>query len=147
MRDPAVPNSAGKAVPNAGHNMNAGVQEAFGGQGLSESMPAYLEILKSLLVDDERLLKKSTAVMMFEPQLSPESQQALYRSQPRAGPASIKHFPPGVTYSWGLGGLLTCEDVNEGQVDYRKKVCLNWSGIPNIFWVSRLEISMLSESD
>jgi len=139
MRDPAVPKSAGKAIPNKGHHMNGGVQEAFGGQGLSGSMPAYLQILKSLLIDDERLLKKSTTVMMFEPQLTPASQQALrelYRSQPAAGPTSIGNFPPGVTYNWGLGGLLTCEDVNEGQVNYRKKGCLNWSGMPNIFWAS-----------
>jgi hypothetical protein len=99
-------------------------------------MPAYLEILKSLLIDDEQLLKKSTTAMMFEPQLTPESQQALqalYRSQPRADPISIRYFPTGVTYRWGLGGLLTCEDVTESQVGYRKKGCLNWSGMPNIF--------------
>lgn len=139
MRDPDVPNSAGKAIPNKGPNMNAGVQEEFGGQGLAASMPAYLEILKSILVDDERLLKKRTTATMFEPQLTSESQkalQALYDSQPAAGPCAVGKFPPGVPYNWGLGGLLTCEDVNEGEVDYRKKGCLNWSGMPNVYWVS-----------
>lgn len=48
----------GKAVPNTGHNMNAGIQEAFGGQGLYGSMSSYLKILKSQLVDDEVLLNK-----------------------------------------------------------------------------------------
>jgi len=138
MRDPAVPDSAGKVIPNKGHNMQASVLEEFGGQGLYGSMPSYLEILKSLLVNDERLLKTATSALMFEPQLTPESQQALqavYRSQPATGPCSIGVFPPEIKYDWGFGGLLTCEDVHDDQVSYRKKGSLNWSGMPNIFWV------------
>lgn len=138
MRDP---DGTGKAIPNKGPNMNAGVQEEFGGQGLFASMPAYLEILKSILVDDERLLNKSTTATMFEPQLTSESQQALqalYDSQPAGGPCAIGKFPPGVPYNWGFGGLLTCADVHEGEVDYRKKGCLSWSGMPNLYWVSEV---------
>jgi CubicO group peptidase (beta-lactamase class C family) len=136
LRDPA---GGGKVVPNKGPNMNAGVQEEFGGQGLSASVPSYLKILTSLLKDDGVLLKKDTTAMMFEPQLSPQGQEALqavYRSQPAAGPCSIGSFPPNIQYNWGLGGLLTMQDVNEGGVDYRKRGCLNWSGMPNLFWVS-----------
>lgn len=76
--------------------------------------------------------------MMFEPRLTAESQQALqtvFRGEPAAGPCSIGSFPPDITYDWGLGGLLTYEDVHDSDVDYRKKGCLNWSGMPNILWV------------
>jgi CubicO group peptidase (beta-lactamase class C family) len=138
MRDPAVLQNAGKAVPNKGHNMQANIQEEFGGQGLYGSMPSYLKILKSVLIDDEQLLKTTTSALMFEPQLTPESQQALqsvFSNQPAAGPCSIGYFPSNIKYDWGLGGILSCEDMHDDQFNYRKKGCLNWSGMSNIFWV------------
>lgn len=139
VRDPNIPNGDGQAVLNRGPNMQAAVQEEFGGQGLSASMPSYLKILQSLLTDDEKLLKKTSTAQMFQPQLTVPSEEALqtvYRSKPTTGPCSIGVFPPDVHYSWGLGGLLTLEDVQDSQADYRRKNCLNWSGMPNIYWVS-----------
>ncbi|KPM39838.1 hypothetical protein AK830_g6733 [Neonectria ditissima] len=122
----------GKAVAYKGPSMMSAIQEEFGGQGLYASMPSYLKILKSLLVDDEQLLGKKTTALMFEPQLTSQSREALqavYRGQPSTGPCSIGHFPPETQYDWGLGGLLTMEDG-----DWRKKGCLNWSGMPNLLW-------------
>ncbi|KAK7409631.1 hypothetical protein QQX98_008146 [Neonectria punicea] len=127
----------GKAIPYKGPSMMMAIQEEFGGQGLYASMPSYLKILKSLLVDDEQLLSKKTAAMMFEPQLTPESREALqavYRGQPTTGPCSIGEFPPDVQYDWGLGGLLTTEDAG-----WRKKGCLN------CFWTDPLAYVALME--
>lgn len=133
VRDKPAPEGTGRAVPFKGPGMTTGALEEFGGQGLSATAPAYLKVLLSLLVDDEVLLKKGTAAQMFQPQLSPEAAaalQAVYDSEPKGGPCAIGHFPPKVQYNWGLGGLLTLEDV-----DYRKKGTLAWAGMPNLFWV------------
>ncbi|KAH8652006.1 beta-lactamase [Ilyonectria robusta] len=124
--------SAGKAIHYKGPNMMMAVQEEFGGQGLYASMSSYLKILKSILVNDEQLLKKETTAIMFEPQLTAESREALqavYQNQPSTGPCSIGSFRPDIQYNWGLGGLLSMEDG-----DWRKKGCMNWSGMPNLLW-------------
>ncbi len=136
IRDPADPQ--GKAQAYSGPDMHSAAETEMGGQGLYASMPSYLKVLHSILVDDEKLLKKETTAMMFQPQLTEDSRaalQALYASRPTRGPCAIGRFPPGVRYDWGLGGLLTMEDVDQEGVTYRKKGCLNWSGMPNLFWV------------
>lgn len=133
IRDKPAPEGSGKAVPFKGPGMTSSAQEEFGGQGLSATMPSYLKVLQSLLLDDEKLLSKETTAKMFQPQLTPESAaalQAVYDSQPKGGPCAIGHFPPNVQYDWGLGGLLTMQDV-----DWRKKGALAWSGMPNLLWV------------
>lgn len=129
IRDPQDPN--GKVQSYTGPDMHSAAETEMGGQGLYASMPSYLKILHSLLADDEKLLRKETTVQMFQPQLSHDSREALqglYASKPTRGPCAIGRFPPAVKYDWGLGGLLTTEDVNEEGVTYRKKGCLNWSG-------------------
>lgn len=139
IRDPAVPDGSGKAVVFKGPNMIAGAAEEMGGQGIFAPLTSILKILHSLLADDEKLLKKEMSAMMFEPQLSEESREALqrlYASEPTKGPISIGKFPPHIRYDWGLGGLLTMEDVEEDGKVWRRKGCLNWSGMLNCFWVS-----------
>jgi CubicO group peptidase (beta-lactamase class C family) len=141
LRDPALPDGSGKAIPFKGPNMIVGATDEMGGQGVFGSLTSYLKILHSLLVDDEKLLKKDTAKLMFEPQLSEESReelQRLYASSPKHGPISIGNFPPSIKYDWGLGGLLTMEDVKEDGQIWRRKHCLNWSGMFNCFWVSNV---------
>lgn len=137
IRDPSDPN--GKAQAFKGPDSHAAAQTEMGGQGLYASVPSYHKILHSLLVDDEKLLKKETTATMFQPQLTKESRaalQAIYTSRPSRGPCAIGRFPPSIKYDWGLGGVLTTEDVNQEGVTYRKAGCLNWSGMPNLFWVS-----------
>lgn len=133
-RDKPAPEGTGLAVPFKGPSMVAGADEEFGGQGLTATMPSYLKVLQSLLVDDGKLLKKETAAQMFTPQLGKESRavlQAEYDASPAIGPTAIGHFPPKKEYNWGLGGLLSMEDI-----DWRKKGALTWSGMPNLYWVS-----------
>ncbi|KAK4935239.1 hypothetical protein LTR10_023666 [Elasticomyces elasticus] len=137
VRDPKVPGGEGKAIPFPQMKVHGVAEEELGGQGLYTSAPSYLKILRSILDDDEKLLSKSTSALMFEPQLSAESQkaiQAVYKSEPKGGPCAIGTFPPNVSYDFGLGGVLTTQDVNEKDVTWRKKGYLNWSGAPNFFW-------------
>ncbi|KAK8131453.1 beta-lactamase family protein [Apiospora sp. TS-2023a] len=108
--------------------MTPGAQEAFGGQGAYASMVDYTEILNSLLVDDERLLKKETTAAMFQPQLSGSPKQALNESM--ANPQwAVGYYPPG-EYNWGLGGLLV-----EGKTEsWRKPGTMLWGGAINSAW-------------
>lgn len=136
LRDPA---GSGKAVPFKGPNPVAGAEEELAGQGLFASAKSYLKILKSVLADDEVLLKKSSTAQMFDPQLTAESQaalQSLYKSQPSRGPCSVGEFPPDLQYNWGISGLLSMEDREKDGVLLRRKGCLNWTGMVNLFWVS-----------
>ena len=55
----------------------AGANDCFGGHGSYASMPSFMKILQSLLRDDEVLLKRETTKMMFEPQLTEESREAM----------------------------------------------------------------------
>lgn len=111
--------------------MAPGAQEAFGGQGAYASMEHYAEILNSLLVDDERLLKKETTAAMFQPQLTGGPRQALNESM--ANPQwAVGYYPPG-EYNWGLGGLLV-----EGKTEcWRKPGTMLWGGAINSAWVRR----------
>ncbi|KAL1615261.1 hypothetical protein SLS56_011885 [Neofusicoccum ribis] len=128
---------SGKAVPFTGPDMSAGALEELGGQGCYASMPSYLKILHSLLADDEKLLRRETAAIMFTPQLTEASQAALqefYTNRPPRGPCSIGHFPSHVKYDWGLGGLLTTQDVVEDGLKWRRAGHLSWAGMFNSSW-------------
>lgn len=140
LRDPKLPDTSGGVIAFPGpKNIMDGALEECGGQGLFASVPSYMKILTSLLLDDEKLLRKVTTALMFEPQLPESSREAiqkLYESEPTTGPCAVGDFPPRGKYSWGLGGCLTMEDLKgeDGNV-WRQKGSLNWSGMLNCFWV------------
>lgn len=110
-----------------------GGKDCFGGHGASASMPDYFKILQSLLVDDEKLLKRSTTAQMFQPQLTKESQAAQKRlmTNPANTMLFVGDFPNHVPLDWGIGGILTTK-ADEG---WRGQNTLIWSGLPNLFWV------------
>lgn len=115
-----------------------GLKEPFGGQGLYSTMTDYTKLLHSLLVDDEKVLKKETAALFFQPQLSPASKASLLKLM--TGPEwLIGKFPETNEYDWGLGGILIDGDKH----DFRRKNTMIWSGASNCFWV-RQAIFLLS---
>ncbi|OTA88782.1 hypothetical protein M434DRAFT_34687 [Hypoxylon sp. CO27-5] len=109
--------------------LTEGKKEAFGGQGLFSTMPDYVKLLHSLLVDDERVLKKETTALMFKPQLSPKSKEALLEMT-RNPAFLIGDFPQTNEYDWGLGGILIDGDKH----NYRGRGTLIWGGAANLFW-------------
>lgn len=105
-------------------------------------MASYIKILHSLLVNDEKLLKRETVdALLFEPQLSPAAQESLQGLFSHIAPGEEKGAPPyvgtfaQVRYDHSLGGLLSLEDVESEDLKWRRKGYLCWSGMPNIFWV------------
>ncbi|KAI2610364.1 beta-lactamase family protein [Hypoxylon fragiforme] len=106
-----------------------GLKVPYGGHGLFASMPDYFSILYSLLMDDEKLLKKETTAMMFQPQLVPASKQAL--DQFLETPEMKMQFPsPPNERDYGLGGLLVVGDNHE----YWRKGALMWGGAASLNW-------------
>ena len=123
----------GKVIHKLGGAKMPGGKDCFGGHGAFASMPDYFKILRSLLVDDERLLKRSTTAQMFLPQLTKESQEAQrsLMEKPENMTLFVGEFPKHIPLDWGIGGILTRE-ADEGR---RMQNTLMWSGLPNLFWV------------
>ncbi|KIM99642.1 hypothetical protein OIDMADRAFT_104621 [Oidiodendron maius Zn] len=132
IRDP----DAQKLLPYTGGKIFGDYEEEFGGEGGYGTMPDYLKMLQSLLADDEKILKRETTKMMFSPQLTPESQKALQEvfNTTNKSALYVGVFPENSRYDWGLGGLLTMEDVAVNGAPWRRKGCMVWSGLPNLFW-------------
>ncbi|KAI1875352.1 hypothetical protein JX265_004410 [Neoarthrinium moseri] len=126
IRDAAT----GKAVQSRKPiNISAGLTQAAGGQGAFAGLADYLEILRSLLVDDGRLLRRATTEAMFRPQLSPAAKAALLANFKHPEWA-VGHFPDTEEYDWGLGGILIDGDKHP----FRKRNAMLWSGNANLSW-------------
>ncbi|KAI2473483.1 beta-lactamase/transpeptidase-like protein [Annulohypoxylon bovei var. microspora] len=124
-------NSATGAAVETGEEarFSVGPKEPFGGQGIYTTMSDYMKVLHSLLVDDEKLLKKETAAMFFQPQLSPASKASLLKKM-RGPDWTIGTFPETDEYDWGLGGIL----IDGNKHEFRRKNTMIWSGAINMFW-------------
>jgi CubicO group peptidase (beta-lactamase class C family) len=126
MRD----RKSGRVVPHKGLNPNEGLTECLGGQGAYASMLDFFKVMCSLLIDDEKLLKRETTANMFRPQLSPASKRAIQEDF-RDTAWAVGNYPDNKEYDWGLGGVLADGDGHE----YRRRGTLMWSGATNVFWV------------
>ncbi|KAJ6190870.1 hypothetical protein N7519_000891 [Penicillium mononematosum] len=124
--------SSGRVVPLGTPFLTEGVAECFGGQGVHATMDDFMKVLRSILVDDGKLLAKGTSATMFQPQLGDDSRQSLhdYIGTHDAEPAFIGMPDNTGVYDWGLGGMLAMNDEPSGW----KKNTLFWSGKPNLFW-------------
>ena len=125
---------SGRVVPFTQPFINDGTKDCLGGQGAYADLTEYLKILQSILKDDEKILKKETTALMFQPQLTKESKaaQKAIMNIPAVAQMFVGDFSTSIEYDWGLGGILV-ENENEGR---RKESTLIWSGMPNLFWVS-----------
>ncbi|KAK4540125.1 hypothetical protein LTR36_009790 [Oleoguttula mirabilis] len=123
----------GKLVPFNEPFLNTGSKDCFGGHGAYAAMGDFLKVQHSILANDGKLLKPQTVDLMFQPQLSPESAEALEKFMKHSPMAAmiIGEFNPDVECNWGLGGILFMQD----DVGKRKKGTLSWGGMSNPFWL------------
>lgn len=130
VRDPS---GSGHVVYYGGPSINHNSREYLGGQGCYGTMPDYLKILHSLLVDDEKLLLRKSTAEFFSPQLSAPAKQFLngLQDRPEVWGMFVGEFPRHISRDWGLGGILTVEH----DAGWRRKGTMIWSGLPNLFWV------------
>lgn len=128
--------ATGKAVPapaGAAGVDPAEVEHCMGGAGLFADMESYLKVLESILADDERLLKRDTARLLFEPLLSDGGKDRAALVDIFRNPDFVVGWTPQPAegYSWSLAGLVT-----PGGNAHRRKGFLQWSGAYNLSWVS-----------
>lgn len=106
-------------------------KDCIGGGGCYASILVFFAVVRSLLMDDEKLLKNWTVQAMFTPQLGDQSRDALNKEMRK--PAFARHLPGHVKGDHGLGGVLSLDDDEESG---RRKGTMLWSGMLNTLWVS-----------
>ncbi|KAH7131474.1 putative transesterase [Dactylonectria estremocensis] len=129
--NPSDPDALGRAVLGGGGDMNQRGEGDFGGHGLFMTTSDYGKILRSLLANDSKILKPATVDAMFENHLSPEA--AVAHRKALESPMGVFFrvgTEPGSPAGYGLGGLLTEQDV-EGWYGERT---LTWGGGLTLTW-------------
>ena len=111
-------------------------EDDLGGVGSYSTAPDYMKLLTSLLSKDGKLLKDSTIDEMFRPQLlNPK-----YMEEAIAAPENRKllagNIPPGLKMDYGLSGMINLEPMATG----RQPGSMQWGGMPNLFWVSTVQL-------
>lgn len=104
--------------------------ECMGGEGICASLEDLLSVLSSLLMDDERLLKRCTTSLMFTPQLTDVQRKPMQECL-QLPQWICKHLLRPDEYDWGLGGVLIDGDSHQ----CLRKGTLLWSGLYHILWV------------
>ncbi|KAL2022590.1 hypothetical protein VTK56DRAFT_4934 [Thermocarpiscus australiensis] len=129
--NPDDPECLGRAVMGGSGDMNKRSQGDFGGHGLFMTGADYVKVLRSLLVNDGKLLRPETVENMFRNHIGPEA-EAGFRAA-LEGPNGVFFrvgTDPGMRVGHGLGGLLTLEDV-EG---WYGEGTLTWGGGLTFAW-------------
>ena len=74
----ASPNGSSKTVPLTTFSFVNGSTDCLGGGGAFATAQDFMKVLKAVLREDEKLLKKESYDELFLPQLSEESEKALH---------------------------------------------------------------------
>lgn len=123
--NPDDPDALGRAVLGSGGDMNKRTLGDFGGHGLFLPGSDYVKVLRSILANDEKILKSATVENMFQHHLGPQA--TVGHQEAVTGPWGV-FFRIGTSIDaklgHGLAGLLTLEDV-EGWYGERT---LSWGG-------------------
>lgn len=108
------------------------VKHCMGGGGMFADMVSYFKVLESILADDEKVLKRETARLLFDPLLSDDGEDRAALVEDFRNPDWVVGWtpPPAEGYSWSLAGLVT-----PGGNGHRRKGFLQWSGAYNLSWV------------
>ncbi|KAI1390538.1 beta-lactamase family protein [Hypoxylon trugodes] len=108
----------------------SGYKHCFGGQGLLSSMEDCFKLVYSLLVDDEKVLKKETTALLFTPQLTSASKESMHKFMETPAMKVMFPSPVGVDRDHSLGGLLIAGDGHE----YWREGTVMWGGAANLNW-------------
>ncbi|KAF8208081.1 beta-lactamase [Mycena galopus ATCC 62051] len=132
--NPNDPDALGRAVVGGRveiTQINARTRGDFGGHGLFMTGTDFVKALHSLLANDGKLLNPSTVDDIFKHHLSPEA-TASHRAG-LAGPMGAMYLvgtKPDMNLGYGLGGLLTLQDVPGWYGEHT----LTWGGGLTLTW-------------
>lgn len=125
---------SGKAVPLTGFDLINGSMDCLGGEGAFASAQDFMLVLQAVLRQDERLLKRESYEVLFTPQLSEASTEALntlLKEIEWMNEELSMNIPLSQRKTWSVGGLLSL-DEDEG---WMRRNTLLWAGMPNLVWV------------
>lgn len=109
-------------------------EDDLGGIGLFSTPIDFMKLLTALLRGGDPLLSKDGVDLLFQPQLSDESRLAM--PKPLGGQMrrvlGIRSVDDTAQADHSLGGTITLRDIP----DRRPQGTVNWSGLPNLHWVS-----------
>ncbi|KAK4216288.1 acyltransferase LovD [Rhypophila decipiens] len=107
----------------------------YGGEAGYASMTAYIEILYSLLMDDQKLLSSETASLFFKPMLDPDAKKGLLENL-KDPSWIVGHLPVTGEYDHSLGGVVVDgpAQTQERKTQRRKNGFLLWGGMFNLAW-------------
>ena len=122
-------------------------EDCFGGMALFSTPAEFMKIMHSLLMNDSKLLKPDFVDLLFQPQLSDQSRNALneFYRDPVANDMMGCLMPLGLEKDHALGGMLLMEDIPDAK--WKRKGTMTWSGMPNVFWVLRCHRAVGSSAD
>jgi CubicO group peptidase (beta-lactamase class C family) len=129
--NPDDPDCLGRAVLGGGGEMNLRGKGDFGGHGMFIPGIDYVKVLHSLLANDGKILKPETVENMFRQHLTPESAAA--HKAATDSPMGVFFrvgIEPETKMGYGLGGLLTLEDVD----GWYGAQTLTWGGGLTLTW-------------
>ncbi|KMU88573.1 LOW QUALITY PROTEIN: transesterase [Coccidioides immitis H538.4] len=129
LRDPpAVADAKGKIIPYAGPSMRGTYTEEMGGQGVFTSISSELKGLKSNLVDGGEAGEGENVTNDVHASALVSKAEQVFNNE--ASRMDIAEYIETAPYDWGLGGMLTLDNVGWA----RRKGTMTWSGLPNLFW-------------
>jgi len=129
--NPGDPECLGRAVLGGAGDMNARSEGDFGGHGLFMTGPDYLKVLKSLLANDGKLLRRETVDEMFQNRIGPAAEAGHREAMDGVtGVFFSVGTKPGSKVGYGLGGLMPLEDA-EGWYGANT---LTWGGGLTFTW-------------
>lgn len=103
-----------------------------GGSGLFSTAEDYLKLLMSLLLNDEKVLRRDTVNSMFKPQLPNNEHLKANLAVPEFNKLMVPGMPVNRDWNWGLGGILATNGIPDRAGDF----CMWWCGLANAQWVS-----------
>ncbi|KAK4032779.1 acyltransferase LovD [Parachaetomium inaequale] len=129
--NPDDPEGLGRAVLGGGGDMNKRSDGDFGGHGMFMTGEGYVKVLRSLLVNDGKLLRPETVEKMFENHIGPDAEEGFRAAmESPSGEFFRVGMDSGTKLGHGLGGLMPLEDL-EGWYGERT---LSWGGGMSFAW-------------
>ena len=113
-------------------------EDAFGGMALYATPADFFAVVRSLLLDDGRLLSSASLQEFFKPQLSDAARENMAEFLSNKSYSDLgmgAFFPYGSGRDHALAGMLLLEDLPEEECP-RRPGTVAWIGQPNFYWVS-----------
>ncbi|KAL4883204.1 beta-lactamase/transpeptidase-like protein [Aspergillus karnatakaensis] len=128
---PEDPEVLGKAVLGGNGDMNTRTDGGFGGHGLFLSGESYIKILRSLLANDNKILKTEYVEELFRHQLNEQSQRGLQSAvESPMGIFFRVGMETGTKFGHALGGIMTREDLD----GWYGEGTMSWGGGQTFAW-------------